>query len=82
MTKKTTSPVHRPDDLAAIDEELNAAMELVDLTNVKVTEILESPDISAVAATAGTVEPGDEETTAEDAAADSGETASKPEKSE
>lgn len=40
MSKKSKSPVHPSDELAAIDEELNAAMELVDVTNVKVNEIL------------------------------------------
>ena len=40
MTKKSKSPVHASEDLAAIDEELNAALELLDTSNTKVTEIL------------------------------------------
>ena len=62
-TKKTKSPIHPSDDLAAIDDALNAAMELVDVTNVRVTEILQSTDIDMTAA-------GLEDSSAEDDASE------------
>lgn len=59
-TKKTKSPIHPSDDLAAIDDELNAAMALVDVTNVRVTEILQSTDIDLTAAQLEEDQPADD----------------------
>ncbi len=49
-TKKTKSVVQPSDDLAEIDEQLNAAMEQLDVTNTKVTEILSTVDVTPSAA--------------------------------
>ena len=47
MSNKKTKPViQASDDLAEIDEQLNAAMEHLDVTNTKVTEILSTVDVT------------------------------------
>ena len=45
-TSKKKTIIQASDDLAAIDEQLNAAIEHLDVTNTKVTEILSAVDIT------------------------------------
>jgi hypothetical protein len=48
--KKSKSVVQPSDELAEIDEQLNAALEQLDVTNTKVTEILNTVDVTPSAA--------------------------------
>lgn len=72
MSKKEKVEFNLPDELASIDEELEAAMQRIDQKNVGIDELLKNLDITASLASSNAAEIDDEESTSTPSAGASG----------